>query len=114
MLIIPPHNISHKDPPACGKIDWRAAGYILILSVGYEMAIVIEILVLYFYNWDKVRSLVSLNTTEMEQQSADDQLSTVNIFSHSRKIFLVFRYLTFLSFGILLFVPVFIYTQLTK
>ena len=95
-------------------VVWRAAGYIVILSVGYDMAIVIEILVLYFYNWDKVRSLVSLNTTEMEQQSANDQLSTMNIFSHSRKIFLVFRYLTFLSFGILLFVPVSIYTQLTK
>ena len=87
-------------------VAWRAAGYIFILSVGYDMATVVEILVLYFYNWDKILQNVLLNTTEMEQQSSVDQLSTMNNYYLSGKIFLVFRYLSLLLFGILLFVTV--------
>ena len=35
--------------------------YILVLSIGYVMAIVIEIMVLHCYNWDKVSTVNNLS-----------------------------------------------------
>ena len=72
-------------------VAWRAAGYLFIISIGYDLAVALEVIVLCCYNWDKIQQNVILNTTQVEQQCADNLLSTMNSLSLKIKIFLLLR-----------------------
>ena len=89
---------------AC-NVAWRAASYYLILSIGYVMAFVFEILVLYCINWDRILQKVSLNTSEQQQQQQTaDNLDTIPLF---RKILFIIRYSILFLIGIFLFVTLY-------
>ena len=89
-------------------VAWRAAGTLLIISLGYDMSFVLGIMVLYCYSWDKILQHVILNTTENEQQCTNDQPSTMDSFSRKGNIFLFSRYLILLLIGLLIFVTVYL------
>ena len=79
-------------------IPWKAAGYYLILSVGYGISALCEVMILFCVNWDKIVKKVQRNT-EMKNNT----VSEVSNLSRNEKICLILRYGILFAIGICIF-----------
>ena len=79
-------------------IQWKAAGYYLILSFGYGISALCEVVILYYVNWGKILKKVQKNT-EMKNTAV---LEVSNL-SRNEKICLVLRYGILFAIGICIF-----------
>ena len=79
-------------------ISWKAAGYYLIVSVGYGISALFEVSILFCVNWDTVLKKVQLNT-----EMRNNTILEVKKLSQNEKICLMLRYGVLFAIGICIF-----------
>ena len=83
-------------------VSWRAGGYLLMPAVFSIIAFLLQILLLYLYDWDKIISKVQRNTHLQDIDISVDGL----LYSTSMKTLLILRYIALLCIGLGTFVSV--------
>ena len=83
-------------------VSWRASGYILMPAVFSMLAFLLQILLLYFYDWNKIISKVQKNTNSQDIDISVEGPS----YNTSMKILLTLRYVVLLCIGLAIFVSV--------
>ena len=93
-------------------VSWKAAGYYLFLSIGYLASAISLIILLFYYDWQKIAKKVSSNISQMNQKSEYNESSHLNTnlvstlapeYSCSRKCLLISRYLIILAISCAVF-----------
>ena len=83
-------------------VSWRASGYILMPAVFSMLAFLLQILLLYFYDWNKIISKVQKNTNS---QDIDISVNGPSL-NTSMKTLLMLRYVVLLCIGLAIFISV--------
>ena len=80
-------------------VPWRAAGYTLITGVGFLLSSSTTILILYWYNWNKIIEKVLTNTNS--ELSLNLTTSSAPL-TYSHKLMLTLRYAVLFAAGVIL------------
>ena len=86
-------------------VSWRASGYILMPAVFSMLAFLLQILLLYFYDWNKIISKVQKNTNSQDKDISVNGPSL----NTSMKTLLMLRYVVLLCIGLAIFISVLLF-----